>query len=326
MEKMVWAEKYRPRKLEDMLLPDNYRKDFEKFINNKEIPHLLFYGPPGGGKTTLAKILTTKGIILNYTSDNVLKLNGSAQGTRGIGFVEKIIQPFLSSIPMGDDKIKIVFIDEGDKLTSDAFDSLRNILEKYIENGRFIITCNYIGKIPDPLQSRFGSGIYKFETISQDIVLEKCIEILKNENIKYKEDDIKIIIKELHPDIRKIIGTLQRNSYSGELIINTDEKINISNYILSLTLKIIDDIMSGNLKGIQNNIETILKQLADNDLSYELLYYNLFVNDRIPANAKVTINKYGIMHQNCIIPHMNYIAMIYEIIKVIEKYNRLIKS
>ena len=129
----LWVEKYRPKTINDVVLPERYMFDFKKMIERQELNNILFSGPPGGGKSTLARILTSKKGVIHDRKDNLLTVNGSAQSTRGIGYVEKVIEPFLK-VPPAKDKYKVVFIDEADNLTPDSYKSLRGIIEniKYI--------------------------------------------------------------------------------------------------------------------------------------------------------------------------------------------------
>lgn len=316
----LWVEKYRPKRVEDMILDSSYHYQFETFIQKKDIPHLLFYGGPGVGKTTLARILINN-ILSNR--DNVLIINGSTQSTRGIGFVDKILIPFLTNVVVGEDQIKIVFIDEADKLTIDAFDSLRGILEKFSSKNRFIFTCNYLGKIPQPIQSRFGCGIYKFEKVSEELILKKMEEILQREGVVYNLEDISFVIKQLYPDIRRIIGTLQRKSYTGELKVDKDEYLDTMKYIVCLILEIIHNTIKNNRSEINKNINKILEILTtDTSIVYEELYETLF-RSNLPANVKIIINKYSNSHISSLIPHMNFIAMVYDIVMVIHKYEHI---
>ena len=205
----LWIEKYRPKKLDDLVLPEQYMNDFRKIIERGSLPNLLLSGPPGGGKSTLARVLCSKHGVLQNKKDNLLYINGSARKSRGIGFVDDVIEPFLKHPPSRDD-FRVVFIDEADNLTGDSYNSLRAVIEKYhVAYGRFIFTCNYISKIPDAIQSRFIQ--YIFRQIPKDFIFDYCIKILMSENIEYVDKDVKMIVNNLYPDVRKIVNVVQRS-------------------------------------------------------------------------------------------------------------------
>ncbi|MBU0777908.1 AAA family ATPase, partial [Patescibacteria group bacterium] len=216
----LFVEKYRPKILDDLILPENYRKKLQEYIDDKNIPNLLFVGPAGSGKTSLARILTSKKGVLSSPSSNLLIANGSSKSARGIGFVDDIIEPFLKTMPFGNDKLRIVFIDECDYMTNDSFESQRGVIEKYEKQGRFLYTANYLSKIPEPVRSRFQ--IFTFDKIPINFVTKYCINILESENINFKKDDLDYVVKELYPDVRKIVNTLQKNSIDNKLIIGKD--------------------------------------------------------------------------------------------------------
>lgn len=317
----LWVEKYRPKKLENVVLPEDYKFEFKKCIEKNEIGNLLFFGDPGGGKSCTARIFCSKyGVIFNR-DDNVLEINGSAKETRNINFVNDVVEPFLKTPPAGRDKYKIVFIDEFDQVTDAAFNALRGIIEKYqVVGARFIATCNYISKIPDPIQSRFT--LYKFKQIPTEFVLKYCEDILNNENIQYDTEDIQFVINNLYPDIRKIVNLLQRSSLSNKLkidrkTITTNEKIIMGNII-----EIISFIQSGDNHKIGKLINSIISVLNSYDVDYRKLYYDLFKMKKIPVSAKLIINKYSNMHQSCLIPQMNFMGMIFEIVKILQEYKK----
>jgi DNA polymerase III delta prime subunit len=316
----IWVEKYRPKKLEDLVLPKQYYTDFKKIIEKEQLPNLLFSGPPGGGKTTLAKVLCSKNGVLFNKKDNLLEVNGSAKKTRGIGYVDEVIEPFLKH-PPSKDKYKVVFIDEADKLTIDGYDSLRSIIEKYhVAYGRFIFTCNYLSKIPDPIQSRFIP--YSFTQIPKNFVYDYCEKIMIKENIKFEKEDIQIAIDGLYPDIRKITNALQRSSWDGKLTISREQVITLERKIISFVLQIISDIEKAQDNKIGNCINSIIDLIASQNIEYRSIYTELFFNKKIPAPAKIQVNKYSNNHQNCLVPHMHFIAMIFEIIKTLKKYRK----
>lgn len=305
------VSKYRPSKLEDLVLDDDDRKKFQEYINNREIPHLLFIGPAGSGKSTISEILTSKNGILSSPKSNLLKINGSAQQNRGIGFISSVLEPFLTAPPIGDDKIRVVYIDESDNMTPDAFDSLRHIVEKYEKYSRFIFTGNNLYKLPDPLQSRLQ--LYKFNKLSVDYVTDYCKKILTGENIIYKEEDIKFIIDLHYPDVRKILNFIERSTIDGILKIKyytTNEKKIIENI-----LQIIKLASAKSFNNINKIINDTIELLNGEDLYFTEIYTTLFYMKEMPVPIKIIINRYTNAHNSALVPSMHFMAMIFEIIK-----------
>lgn len=317
----LWVEKFRPATLDDMVLPNEYRIDFRNFINTGEVPHLLLAGSPGSGKTAFAMILCSKNGILQNRSDNLLIVNGSGKETRGISFVQDVIEAFVKVPPAGSDKYRIVFIDESDMLTDASYQSLRHIMEKYSATARFIFTCNYISKIPDALQSRFQTYIFKQMPI--DFVIKYCERILKNEEIEFKIEDLKYIIDGLYPDIRKIVNTLQRDSSTKKLRVNRDAVLSNEKFIISNVVEIINFIQKNETSKINNSLNNIVALINEQDLDYRNIFSQLFFLSNVPAPAKILVNKYSNMHSDCLIPSMNFFAMIHEIIIALSKYNNI---
>jgi len=318
----LWTEKYRPKKIEDVVLPDEYRTTFTKFIQRRDIPGLLLAGPPGSGKSTLARILSSKYGIMSNPNDNLLEINGSAKDTRGISFVQDVIEPFLKTPPI-QDSFKIVFIDESDYLTDNAYNSLRHIIEKYSKYCRFIFTCNYISKIPEPIQSRLET--YMFKQFPVEFVYDYSKSILEKESVKYSEADLKYVVESLYPDIRKITSSLQRNALSGELKINKDIVLSNEKLLLSSTVEVISFTQNKENSKIGKVLTQIVETLNEQDLDFRNVYSTLFFMKNVPIPAKIIINKYSSSHNDCLIPSMHYMAMIFEIMKVIQEYSKGVK-
>lgn len=310
MEKVndLWVEKYRPRTIEEIVMPEDYRNQFTRYFERQEIPNLLLYGPAGGGKTTLARIVTSKSGVVKNINDNVLALNGSAKETRGINFVSDVIEPYLKIPPAGLDKYKFVFIDEADYLTDASFHSLRSIIEKYSAYGRFIFTCNYVSKIPDALQSRLTD--YKFKQVSEEFVYDYAESILKKEEIKYDMDNVKYLVSSLYPDIRKIVNKLQRFSVDGDLKIDKNIALSKENLIISSIAQGIEQVKTNKPHG--NSINVILNTISGQGIDYREVYTKLFFKKEIPVPFKIIVNKYANSHNNCLVDEAHFMAMVLE--------------
>lgn len=324
IEESLWVEKYRPKKLEDVILPTEYMEDFGVCIKRQAINNFLFYGPPGSGKSCVARILTSKNGILQHPKDNKLTLNGSSKADRGINKVETVIEPFLKIPPTSPDKQKVVFIDEGDYLTDEAIHSLRGVIEKYEKYGRFIFTCNYVSKFPEAIMSRFQP--YQFKQMSMDFIESYCKNILDSEKIKYEDEQVKYIISVLYPDIRRIVNILSKNSMTGTLRATKEAVMTNEKIIFSGILEIINFINTNQENKINSVLPNIINHLNEIDLDFRVVFNDLFFKKEVPATAKIVINKYANLHKDALIPSMNFMSMVFEIIKTMTQYKQMVSK
>ena len=197
MENTIWVEKYRPKTLKDLVLEEETRQLFEKFLSEDEIPHLILAGRVGSGKTTVAKILLSS---LNCDS---ITLNASDE--RGIDTVREKIKRFAMMVSMN--RWKVVFLDEADMLTFEAQTSLRNLMETYSAHTRFILTCNYLNRIIEPIRSR--SQTIEFIGMRRKDIVKLLEGILKEEKVAHEIDDLIELVDLYYPDIRSMINNLQ---------------------------------------------------------------------------------------------------------------------
>jgi DNA polymerase III delta prime subunit len=254
----IWNERYRPSTLEGYVGNEMLRLKLEDYIVLQDIPHLLFYGTAGTGKTTAAKILV-KNIDCDYMFIN-------ASDERGIDTVRDKIKSFASTA--GFKPLKIVVLDEADFLSRDAQPALRNIMEAYSANTRFILTANYIEKIIDPLISR--TQVYKIVPPSKKEVARKLVDILKSENVTYETQSVAQIVTAYYPDIRQIINTAQMQTRDGKLQASIDDLVG-----QNINLKIIDSLSKN--APLKEKIDEVRKIVADEEIQdFTTLFRVLF--------------------------------------------------
>jgi DNA polymerase III delta prime subunit len=205
IDKFIWYEKYRPKSIDEMVLPEKTREMFESFIEDREIPHLFLYGPKGTGKTTISRILIDK------CSGAKLILNASSND-RGIETVKTKVKNFARS-KKANEELNICFMDEADGLTVDAQFALKNTIEAYHNNCRFIFTANHPHKVIEEIHSR--CVVVHFDELNVKDIYRICRKIMKTEDIEFTRRDIVEVISEYAPDIRSIINRLQAGSISG---------------------------------------------------------------------------------------------------------------
>jgi DNA polymerase III delta prime subunit len=227
----LWVERYRPNKLEDYVGNEHLKSKVEGYLESGDVPHLLLYGKAGTGKTTLAKL------IVNSVECDYMIINASDENNADT--VRNKVKNFASS--MGFKPFKIIIMDEFDYMTPNAQAILRNLMETFSKHCRFILTCNYVEKVIDPIQSRCQS----FQIVpptKKDVAIQMS-KILKAENIEFDVKDLVPIIDSAYPDIRKVINTCQLNSNKGKL------KVDVQNLLENdYKMKVVDILKSNDDK------------------------------------------------------------------------------
>ena len=208
----IWIEKYRPRRLSDVLGQDDIVSRLSSYVERDDLPNLLFAGPAGVGKTTAAHAIAHQ-VYGDDWQENFLELNASDE--RGIDVVRDRIKNFARASFGGHD-YRIIFLDEADSLTSDAQSALRRTMEQFSHNTRFILSCNYSSRIIDPIQSR--CAVFRFSPIPDAAVAERIREIAEAENIEVTDDGVDALVYAADGDMRKAINALQAAGVLGETV------------------------------------------------------------------------------------------------------------
>jgi len=255
----LWTEKYRPNTLEDMCLDEDIKSHFKDL--NEDTPHLLLYGSPGVGKSTLAKIIVKQILKCQY-----LYINASDEN--GIDTIRNKVITFAQTRSIDDNK-KVVILEEADGLTGESLRILRNVMEEYADTTRFILTANYYNKIIEPVRSR----CVEFKLIpNHKACVIRCVEILKNESIKVPDEQkgkLLNLIEKNFPDMRRILNDLQKYSITQTLNISEGSSFTSTskNILQKLTSKVspleIRKFVIESEKIINNDYQSLLKSLFE---------------------------------------------------------------
>lgn len=208
LEEVLWVEKYRPKKLDDIVDQEEIVAALKEFVRNKNIPNLLFSGPPGTGKTTAALCIAYE-LYGDKWRAYTLELNASDE--RRIEVVRTKLKSYAKTMVAGEIPFKIIILDEADQMTSEAQHALRRMMEKFANISRFILICNYPSKIIEPIQSR--CAVFRFKRLSTDAVKERLKLIAKNEGVNLREDGLEALVEISEGDLRKAINLLQGVAY-----------------------------------------------------------------------------------------------------------------
>lgn len=303
-EHKLYVEKYRSKVLDEYVGNETLKQVIAKYIEQNDIQNLLLYGPPGTGKTTLAKLL-----INNINCDH-LYINASDE--RGIETIREKVQGFASTASFK--PLKVIILDEADFITIQGQAALRNVIETYSMSTRFILTCNFIERIIDPLQSR--CQVLKIVPPSKGEVAKHVVTVLEKENTEYDLDSIKIVVNQFYPDLRKILNTCQLSTHNGKLTLDKSVLI-ASNYI--------DKVITELTKPTLTSWKTIKQIIADSNISeYDELFRELY--NRVEEYSKgndgeiiILVSESQYQSNFRIDKEINIMACISQILKVILK-------
>jgi replication factor C small subunit len=298
----IWAEKYRPDSLENYLGNEKFKETVSEYLSSGEIPHLLLHSrKPGTGKTTLAKILA------NTLECDYLYINASDESR--IDDIRDKVKSFASTL--GFHKLKILVLDECDRMNTHAQMALRNVMETFSDQTRFILTCNYVEKVIEPIQSRCQS--FNVKPPEKSTVAKHVASILDAEGVSYELEDFKVLLK-YYPDIRKIIQTAQQNSRNGKLAISEKEVIESD-----AKIKLVQILKS--TKSEKERLVDCRQLLADNNIGTFEEYYDYLlehVDEFAPkayASTTTTLNEHQFKDAFVANKEMNFAACLIKILE-----------
>ena len=305
MNDILWVEKYRPKLVDQCVLPDNTQKVFTEIVKKGEIPNLLLTGSPGIGKTTIAKALC------NQLECDWLMINGSDEG-RMIDTLRTTINNFASTVSLSGGK-KVLIIDEADYMNPESVQpAMRGSIEQFSANCRFIFTCNFKNRIITALHSRCSVVDFKIKKDDKPILAQRFLKIatgiLDKETIKYKSDVVAQLIMKHFPDFRRVINELQKHAVGGmideDILIQASEE-NLKELFVALKKKNFTAMRKWVAENIDNDHVRLYRQIYDS-------LYSRFKKDSIPQ-AVLTIADYSYKAAFVADQEVNMVACLTEI-------------
>ena len=300
----LFVEKYRPNTLDNYIGNQHLKSKVKHYLESGDLPHLLLYGKAGTGKTTLAKLLV-KNIDCDY-----LYINASDENN--VETVRTKVKDFASTIGFKD--MKVIILDECDYITPNAQAALRNLMETFSKHCRFILTCNFVERIIDPLQSR--CQVFEIIPPSKKDVAVHLSKVMELEKTTYDNEDLKVLIDSSYPDVRKIINATQRSVVDNKVVM--DRQSTIQN---DYKLKVLDILKTQDKKTAFTNLRQLLADNAIRDYSdcFRLLYDN--VDEFAVGNMAAVIlilARYEQSDMQVVDKEINFMAMLIELLGVIK--------
>ena len=304
----LWVEKFRPTTLEDIVLSKEDREFFESLRSKQDIPHLLFAGTPGVGKTSLAKI------IINDVLGNPDYLYINASDENGIDTIRGKIMGFAKTKSF-DGKTKIILLDEFDGLSGEAMKALRNVMEEYSGSSRFILTCNYLFKVIAPIQSR--CTIVNLLPPVEGVV-QRVVEILKKEEVTIPQDQKPLLLEHIRknlPDLRRIINDIQKYSVSGILQIRDEVSTEFVNNIFN-KIRERKDLMAIRKEIIENEKEFSNDYRQFQKILFECIFHSDLESTK-KANCLLIVSESMYADAFVIDKEINTFAMLIKLSRII---------